>query len=86
MEIKKELIIVELQQLLVQRFGLADSKDKIPVDAPLFSSEVGLCSIDGLELLTELESHYGVSLSEDLLFAGTPTLELLAGHLAKTAN
>jgi acyl carrier protein len=74
----------ELAQLIVTSLNLPDrtAADIVP-DAALFGGELGLDSIDALELSLAISKHYGVSLRSDAgdnkrIFA---SLRQLAAHI-----
>ena len=53
----------ELKQLIVETLNLEDvSPDEISDDEPLFGSGLELDSIDGLELVLQLEKTYGIKI------------------------
>ena len=48
--------------LLAARFGVPPTVDAIGPDMPLFSVGVGLSSMEGMELLVELEKEFDVKI------------------------
>lgn len=56
--------VLELKHLLVSRFGVADSPEAIEVHEPLFSAGVGLSSMEGMELLLEIEQTFNVQIDD----------------------
>lgn len=74
----------ELAELIVTSLNLPDRKAAdIPPEAALFGGELGLDSIDALELSLAISKHYGVSLRSDegdnkRIFA---SLRQLAAHI-----
>lgn len=56
--------LLELRQLLVSRFGVANSPDEIEAEEPLFSAGVGLSSMEGMELLLEIEQTFNVQIDD----------------------
>jgi acyl carrier protein len=59
-ELGLEATVDTLRQLLVDRFKVAAKPEAIGADEPLFAVGVGLSSLEGMELLAEIEKHYGV--------------------------
>jgi acyl carrier protein len=56
-----EELIQELRKKIVETLNLMDvAPEDIPLDGPLIGSELGLDSIDVLELVMMLERDYGV--------------------------
>lgn len=56
----------ELATLMVASLNLEDvSADQIEPDAALFGGELGLDSIDALEIALAVSSHYGFQLRSD---------------------
>ena len=81
-ELGLEATISNLRHLMVERFQVAKHPDMIRTDEPLFSAGVGLSSLEGMELLAELESRYGVSIRElDHWVDDSPTIEGVARYL-----
>ena len=76
----------ELAELIVTSLNLENRKPSdIAPEAPLFGGELGLDSIDALELSLAVSKHYGVSLRSDegdnkRVFA---SLRSLAAHIAQ---
>lgn len=56
--------IDELRKLLVSKFRVAQDPQSIQAEEPLFSAGVGLSSIDGIELIVELEKQFGVEFQD----------------------
>ena len=81
-EMGLEKTIDSLRELMVQRFRVAKRPELIRLDEPLFSAGVGLSSLEGMELLAELERRYGVEIEDlDRWVDESPTLEKVAGYL-----
>ncbi len=60
-ELKENLKKQIIEQLNLEHLSPADIKD----DAPLFGSEgLGLDSIDALEFIVLLDTHYGINISD----------------------
>lgn len=56
----------ELAELIVESLNLESvAAENIDPDAPLFGGELGLDSIDALELALAVAKHYGVQLHSD---------------------
>ena len=57
-------LIEKLKEQIIEQLNLEDlSPEDIDADAPLFDSEIGLDSIDALEIIVLLERQYGVKIS-----------------------
>jgi acyl carrier protein len=85
-EIGLDATIESLKELLVQRFQVAPEASHIKTDDPLFSVGVGLSSIEGLELLTEIEKKYGVVIKDlDYWVDESPTLDGVARYLIENS-
>jgi acyl carrier protein len=75
-------VVEELRQLLVDKFRVARSADQIDVNEPLFEAGVGLSSLEGLELLDEIEKRYGVQFHDvERWVDESPTLLVMAERL-----
>lgn len=58
-----EGFIAELKDKIIETLGLTDVRpEDIPVDGQLIGSELGLDSIDVLELVMMIEKDYGVKI------------------------
>ena len=54
---------VELKKLIIETLNLEDvDPEDIKDDEPIFGSSLDLDSIDGLELVLQLEKNYGVKI------------------------
>jgi acyl carrier protein len=74
--------IEAIRRLLAARFNLAPTAEAIPSDAPLFSVGVGLSSMEGMELLVELEKEFGVQIKDvEAWVYDSPTLANVADSL-----
>jgi len=72
----------ELRSLLVSRFRIAKSPDSIGADEPLFEAGVGLSSLEGAELLAEVEKRFGIEFKNiERWFDDSPTLNGFAQYL-----
>ena len=74
----------ELASVIVEALRLPVSADEFVVDAPLFGGELGLDSIDVLEIALALSRQYGIEIRSDdaenpRIFA---SLRSLAGYVA----
>ena len=57
-------LIEELKKKIIEVLNLEDmTPDDIDADAPLFSTGLGLDSIDVLELIVLMEKNYGIRLA-----------------------
>lgn len=57
-------LIEELKKKIIEVLNLEDmTPDDIDADAPLFSTGLGLDSIDALELIVLMEKDYGIRLA-----------------------
>lgn len=57
-------LIEKLKVQIIEQLNLEDlSPEDINADEPLFESEIGLDSIDALEIIVLLERQYGVKIS-----------------------
>jgi acyl carrier protein len=71
-----------IRGILASRFNLPPTAAAIPADAPLFSVGVGLSSMEGMELLVELEKEFGVRIKDvDWWVYDSPTLGNVAEYL-----
>lgn len=75
-------VVEELRVLLVDKFRVARTPEQINVDEPLFEAGVGLSSLEGLELLAEIEKRYGVQFHDvERWVDESPTLRVMAARL-----
>ncbi|MEZ4947946.1 MAG: phosphopantetheine-binding protein [Saprospiraceae bacterium] len=59
-----EELISKLKVQIIEQLNLEDlSPEDIDADAPLFDSEIGLDSIDALEIIVLLEREYGIKIN-----------------------
>lgn len=75
----------ELATIIVESLRLEIGADAFKVDAPLFGGELGLDSIDVLEIALALSKHYGIEIRSDdvdnpRIFS---SLRSLAGYVAE---
>ena len=77
-----EATIDELRRLLVERFQVANRPEMIKADEPIFSAGVGLSSMDGVELLTEIEKRFDVEINEfERWIEESPTVASFAEYI-----
>lgn len=63
MEITREDLIVEFKQHLISYLNLLDTTpEAIKNDEPLFGGDLGLDSIDSVELIVLLDREYGIKI------------------------
>jgi acyl carrier protein len=78
----------ELAKLIVDSLNLENvTPDALDPEAPLFGGELGLDSIDALELALAVSRHYGVQLRSDHPDNRTAfgSLRALANHIQSRA-
>jgi acyl carrier protein len=81
-ELGLEATVDKLRQMLVDRFQVAVEPEAIGPDEPLFAAGVGLSSLEGMELLAEIETQYGVVIRNlDHWVEESPTLQGVARYL-----
>lgn len=75
----------ELKQLIVETLNLEDVKpEEISDDEPLFGSGLELDSIDGLELVLQLEKSYGIKIgSSEASRDALQSVNVLADYIIK---
>ena len=72
----------QLRQLLVTRFEVASSPDVIDPHAPLFAAGVGLSSMEGMELLLEIERVFDVEIEDvEAWVDDSPTVTRVAEYI-----
>lgn len=72
----------ELRTLLVERFHVARTPEQISVNEPLFEAGVGLSSLEGFELLNEIERKFGIEFHDvEQWVDESPTLLVMAERL-----
>lgn len=58
-----EQLIEQLKTQIIDQLNLEDvTPDMIPESSPLFDSDLGLDSIDALEIIVMLEREYGIKI------------------------
>jgi acyl carrier protein len=76
-----------VRQILIDRFQIAAGPEAIPPDDPLFAVGVGLSSLEGMELLVELEKQFGVRIKNvDWWASETPTLNSLSQYVMELSR
>ena len=81
-QIGLDATVDSLRELLVEQFQLAVEPGAIDSRDPLFSTGVGLSSLEGLELLGVLEKKYGVQFQDlDFWVEESPSLDCVARYL-----
>ena len=75
----------ELKKLIVETLNLEDvSPEEIGDDEPLFGSGLELDSIDGLELVLQLEKNYGIKIgSSEASRDALQSISVLADYIAR---
>lgn len=75
----------ELKRLIVETLNLEDVRpEDIDDDAPLFGSGLDLDSIDGLELVLQLEKTYGIKIgSSEASREALKSVNILAEYIQK---
>ena len=72
----------QLCVILVELFRVARSPDAVNIDEPIFSAGVGLSSMDGMELLCEIERRFDVRIDRpDEWMDDSPTIASVARYL-----
>ena len=76
---------LELKQLIIETLNLEDvSPEEIGDDDPLFGSGLELDSIDGLELVLQLEKTYGIKIgSSEESRNALKSINVLADYIRK---
>ncbi len=79
-----EALIEDLREKTIATVGLAGlTEDQLSADAPLFSEETGLDSVDVLELVVMVEKEYGVAInSKEVGAEAFQSLRTLATFIA----
>lgn len=75
----------ELKKLIVETLNLEDvSPEEIADDEPLFGSGLELDSIDGLELVLQLEKHYDIKIgSSEASRDALQSVSVLADYITR---
>jgi acyl carrier protein len=77
-----DAVVQVVRELVARRMTLPATAETIPDDTPLFSVGVGMSSIDGMELLVDLERAFGVRIKDvDWWIYDSPTLANVADYL-----
>ncbi|RIK82628.1 MAG: hypothetical protein DCC68_05770 [Planctomycetota bacterium] len=86
-QLGREGTIDAVRRLLSARFELQPTAAAIPDDVPLFSVGVGLSSMEGMELLVELEKEFGVEIKDvESWVYDSPTLANVADRLIELSE
>lgn len=76
-----------IRQLLSKRFKLNMRPEELRPETPLFSVGVGLTSLEGMDLLLELEKQFKVKISDpDWWIEESPTLDTATRHILRLQN
>ena len=63
-QITKDELITQLKHQIIEQLNLDDVEvDEIVTDEPLFGTDLGLDSIDALEIIVLLEKEYGIKIA-----------------------
>jgi len=81
----REALKQDLKKMIIEATGIEDtSPEDIDDAAPLFAEGLGLDSIDALELVVALETHYGIKITNAALARQVfASVEALADHVEK---
>jgi acyl carrier protein len=64
----------DLKRILVKELNIEDvSPEEIEDDEPLFGNKLGLDSIDAVELVFQVEKHFGIAIKD--MKEGRPALQ-----------
>lgn len=86
-QLGREGTIEAIRRLIAARFNLQPTAEAIPNDVPLFSVGVGLSSMEGMELLVELEKEFGVEIKDvESWVYDSPTLANVADRLIELSE
>jgi acyl carrier protein len=76
-----------IRQLLSRRFRLNMKPEELTPDTPLFSVGVGLTSLEGMDLLLELEKQFNVKITDpDWWIEESPTLDTATRNILRLQN
>lgn len=76
-----------IRQLLAKRFRLEMRPEELTPDTPLFSVGVGLTSLEGMDLLLELEKQFQVKITDpDWWIEESPTLDTATRQILRLQN
>lgn len=80
---KNELIIKdEIKNFLIEKFKLDRTADEISDEEPIFGSGISLNSIQGIELIVNLEIMYDIEFEDqDLLLNIFPNIGVLSKYV-----
>jgi acyl carrier protein len=60
-------LVDTVRRLIVRSLRLARAPESIPLDANLFGEKIGLDSVDAVQLVTSIEKHFHIHLSDSEL-------------------
>jgi acyl carrier protein len=77
-----------LKELLVENLNLQDvTVDQIKDDAPLFGGDIGLDSLDAVEIVVILQRHFGVEIKDmDIGRRVFQSIRVLAEYIYEKTN
>ena len=77
--------VAVIRDLLFQRFRV--KPEALDLDSPLFDAGVGLTSLEGMELLAEIEKQFNIQIKdlEEWIFE-SPTLATAAQRIIDLSN
>lgn len=74
----------EIKELIIETFKLEISVEDIADDEPIFGEGINLNSIQGIELIVNLEIMYGIEFDdESLLLEVFPNIKVLSQYILK---
>jgi acyl carrier protein len=81
-ELGLQRTVDQLRAMLVEKFHAAQNEKTIKDDEPIFSAGVGLSSLEGMELLAELENRFDVKFDNlEHWVEESPTITAVAQYL-----
>lgn len=72
--VARALVLNDLKEMVAALTSGLFRVDQLNEHSSLFSAEVGLCSIDGIELLSKIEQRYGITISLEAIGDNEHTL------------
>jgi acyl carrier protein len=87
-ETKLAEIRQRLKELLVENLNLQDvTVDQIDDDSPLFGGDIGLDSLDAVEIVVILQRHFGVEIKDmDIGRRVFQSIRVLAEYIYEKTN
>jgi len=87
-ETKLAEIRQRLKELLVENLNLQDvTVDQISDDSPLFGGDIGLDSLDAVEIVVILQRHFGVEIKDmDIGRRVFQSIRVLAEYIYEKTN